>query len=59
MGLVGNGLTLSGDGTCMQTGAFPYGRKICGCRENGVYNCDCLRRFSDPNASWGWDSHNE
>jgi hypothetical protein len=59
MGLVGNGLTLSGDGTCMHTGASPYGRKICDCRENGVYNCDCPRRFSDPNASWGWSGHNE
>jgi hypothetical protein len=37
----------------------PYGRKTCDCRKNGVYDCDCPRRFSDPNASWGWDSHNE
>lgn len=52
-------LTISGDGTCLSTGASPYGRKTCRCKESGIYHCDCPRRFSDPSASWGWDSHNE
>jgi hypothetical protein len=52
-------LSILGDGTCMKTGASPYGVKTCECSKNGVYRCDCPRRFSDPNATWGWDSHNE
>jgi hypothetical protein len=59
IGLIARSATVSGDGTCLHTGASPHGRKICDCRENGVYDCNCPRRFSDPNASWGWDSHNE
>ena len=59
LGLVPNRVSISGDGTCIRTGASPYGRRTCNCRDNGVYNCDCPRRFSDPNAAWGWDSHNE
>jgi hypothetical protein len=59
MGLTDRKPTVSGDGTCMHTGASPWGRKVCDCRANGIYNCDCPRKFSDPNASWGWDSHNE
>jgi transposase len=57
--LIGPHVNISGDGTCMETGASPYGKKICGCNCNGTYNCDCPRRFSDPNANWGWDSHDE
>jgi hypothetical protein len=56
LGLVPKSLAISGDGTCVKTGASPYGRKTCKC-EN--FKCDCPRRFSDPNAAWGWDSHNE
>jgi hypothetical protein len=56
MGLIPQSVSVSGDGTCILTGASPYGRKTCGCAE---FNCECPRRFSDPNAAWGWDSHNE
>jgi hypothetical protein len=59
IGLVSRTPTISGDGTCMPTGATHWGRKICDCRANGIYDCDCARRFSDPSASWGWESHNE
>jgi hypothetical protein len=58
LGLVPETVSASGDGTCIKTGASPFGTKPCGCRENGVYNCGCPRKFSDPNATWGWDSHN-
>lgn len=57
LGLVATTLAISGDGTCIPTGASPYGQKICQCRESGQYHCDCPRRFSDPHATWGWDSH--
>ena len=59
LGLIPPTLSASGDGTCVETGASPYGRKTCGCREKGIYDCDCPRKFSDPNAAWGWDSHKE
>jgi hypothetical protein len=59
LGLLGDVITMSGDGTCMHTGASPAGRKTCQCSASGNYHCDCSRKFSDPNASWGWDSHNE
>ena len=59
LGLVPDSVSASGDGTCIETGASHYGKKVCKCKENGIYNCTCARKFSDPNATWGWDSHNE
>ena len=56
LGLVPTKVAISGDGTCIMTGASNYGRKICECTD---FFCNCPRRFSDPNATWGWDSHNE
>jgi hypothetical protein len=56
LGLIPKNISVSGDGTCVETGASPYGVKVCGCKD---FKCDCPRRFSDPNATWGWDSHNE
>lgn len=50
-------IPVSGDGTCINSGASSYGHKVCNCRENGNYNCDCARKFSDPYARWGWDSY--
>lgn len=51
-------LTVSADGTCLVSGASSSAVKVCKCKENGIYDCKCDRRFSDPLASWGWDSHN-
>lgn len=56
LGLIPQTVSISGDGTCIKTGASAYGVKTCECKD---FHCDCPRRFSDPNASWGWDSHNE
>ena len=56
LGLIDTTVSISGDGTCVYTGACHYGRKICDCKD---FKCECPRRFSDPNATWGWDSHNE
>jgi len=57
LGLVPKVVSVSGDGTCVETGASPFGRRTCGCFQRGIFKCDCPRRFSDPNAAWGWDSH--
>ena len=59
LGLVPGTVSISGDGTCIPTGASPYGVKTCECAKIGNYHCDCPRRFSDHNATWGWDSHKE
>ena len=56
LGLVPQSVSVSGDGTCIETGASPFGRRTCECAS---FHCDCPRKFSDPNAAWGWDSHNE
>ncbi|SHK25535.1 hypothetical protein [Paramaledivibacter caminithermalis] len=48
-------LSIFGDGTCIKTGASHFGVKTCECE---AFQCDCPRKFSDPNATWGWDSHN-
>src|SRR5450756_2389813 len=40
-------------------GASHYGIKVCDCKSKGVYDCKCPRRYSDPDATWGWDSYHE
>ncbi|MEW8987634.1 MAG: transposase, partial [Bacillus sp. (in: firmicutes)] len=50
---------IAGDGTCMPTNASPYGKKVCGCELKRGQSCNCPRHFSDPTATWGWDSFNE
>lgn len=59
LGIVPKTLDIAGDGTCIKTKASPVGRRVCNCKDNGVFNCSCGRRFSDPNAAWGWDSSKE
>ncbi len=54
-----DGLTLSGNGTCVRSHSPPYGHKVCDCLENGIIHCSCRRHFSDPDADWGWDSDME
>lgn len=58
-GLLSKSLVVSGDGTCVPTGANAQGVKVCDCRKEGNYYCRCPRRYSDPKATWGRDSHNE
>lgn len=52
-------LDISADGTCLRTGSSPFGKKVCECQKRGILNCLCDRKYSDPEANWGWDSHNE
>lgn len=57
LGLIpSDGVTISGDGTCVHSHSNPYGNKVCDCRNNDIHNCSCDRHFSDPDASIGWDS---
>lgn len=61
LGLLGDveHLRFAGDGSSVRTGASRYGKLTCSCRKQGVFNCQCPRRYSDPDASWGWDSYRE
>ena len=61
LGLLGDpkALSVAGDGTSVRTGGSRYGKSLCDCRKRGIFRCDCLRRFSDADASWGWDSYRE
>lgn len=61
LGLLGDveHLRIAGDGTSVRTGASRYGKSTCTCRKQGITDCNCPRRYSDPDASWGWDSYRE
>ena len=54
-----NKFSIAMDGSCYNSGGNHYGVKNCDCRSNGIYNCKCPRRYSDPDARWGWDSYHE
>ena len=57
-----NDLHVAGDGTHLRTWANAHGHKLCKCDNRDKprsEHCDCLRRFHDPLASWGWDSYRE
>ena len=61
MGILGDvdKLSIAFDGSHFPSGASHYGVKVCNCKAKGIYNCRCPRRFSDPDARWGWDSYRE
>jgi len=58
-GLLGNlnALELFGDSSPLPSNASPYGKATCNCRQEGIYNCDHDRIYSDNTATWGWDSY--
>ena len=49
-------LRMSGDGTPVVTSARVRSHHTCDCSSKGIYNCDCDRRFSQPDCNIGWDS---
>ena len=61
MGILGDPdkFSIAMDGSCYNSGASHYGVKVCDCRSKGIYDCKCPRRYSDPDARWGWDSYHE
>lgn len=54
-----NSITAAGDGTCLPVPSSHYGIKDCNCHAEGIWGCKCDRRYSDPDARWGWDSSKE
>lgn len=61
MGLLGDPdkLSIAGDGTPFYSGSSHFGTKVCNCFKKGFFKCKCLRKYSDPDATWGWDSYRE
>ncbi|TYQ12900.1 UNVERIFIED_CONTAM: hypothetical protein Cloal_3938 [Acetivibrio alkalicellulosi] len=61
MGILGDlkKFSVAMDGSCYNSGASHHGIKECDCRSKGIYSCKCSRRYSDPDARWGWDSYHE
>lgn len=53
--------TLSGDGTAVAVHSNPYGKRQIPCvNPSGCpYHDHCPKHYSDPDASWGWDSDNK
>ena len=52
-------LALAGDGTPVRTAAQQRKKRTCKCGEKDCHNCNCKRRYSQPDCNWGWDSHRE
>lgn len=50
-------LHLAGDGTPIVTCAQQRSKRICNCRERGISDCTCARKYSQPDCDWGYDSH--
>jgi len=55
-------LHAAGDGSKLPTWANPYGKKLCDCDNRGkklADRCTCHRAYTDPLATWGWDSYRQ
>lgn len=59
LGLLGENYAIAADGAPLITGAHPWGHRQCPCRKHGIQRCDCPKVFTDPTATWGWDSYHE
>ena len=49
-------LHIAGDGTPVVTAARFRSHHTCDCWKNGVFDCNCLRHFPQPDCDIGWDS---
>ena len=54
-----HGLSVSGDGTPVYTGARERRTRTCNCLEKGIRDCDCDRIYHQPDCNTGWDSHRD
>jgi len=61
LGIMGkaNKFNVAGDSTNVKTAANAYGKSTCDCKSRGIDKCSCPRYYSDPNATWGWNSSDE
>ncbi len=49
-------VVFSADGSTLPSASSPRGKSTCNCREQGIYDCKCPRKFSDKDAQWGYDT---
>lgn len=49
-------LALAGDGSPVVTSRRERRKRICSCKEKGIFDCKCDRYFSQPDCDTGWDS---
>lgn len=49
-------LTVSGDGSILETAASPRGKPACGCRKEGIFKCDHPRDYTSHTAQWCYDA---
>ncbi len=49
-------LTVAIDGSTVKSEASHRGKVLCDCKKHGNYKCDCLRKYSDADAAWGYDT---
>lgn len=52
-------LTVSGDGSILQTAASPGGKPTCSCRSQGIFRCEHDRQYTSPTAKWCYDAHRD
>lgn len=52
-------LALAGDGTPVKTASMLRSKRLCDCKVNGINDCRCKRKFSQPDTNSGWDSSRE
>lgn len=60
-GLLGdiNNFNIAADGTLVRSHTSHFGKKVCDCKLKPGEKCNCHRKFTDPDATWGWDSFHE
>lgn len=61
LGLLGDtkSLAVAGDGTPVETAAYPRSKPACNCRAQGLADCNHPRIYSQPDCDVGWDSSRE
>jgi hypothetical protein len=61
LGLLGDTSTIctAGDGTPIETSAYPRSKSTCDCRAQGLADCSHPRLYTQPDCDSGWDSSRE
>ncbi len=61
LGLLGDtaGFDVTGDGTPVETAAWPHSKPTCDCHARGLTKCNHPRAYSQPDRNSGWDSSRE
>jgi len=52
-------LTVSGDGSILESGASAHGQPTCSCRSDGIFDCQHDRIYSSPTATWCYDAYRD